>query len=164
MGQFSVGGEIGRDSSFLVGLVFCCRTRSNRRFSVARTLDRSYRRSDCTTDHTRNVRFGDSYSHEARIVLGQDLPRTSPPATLLSIPLTAKAVRLGHLAGVAQWVRCARMLVVQEDGKLRSYGLSLRSHRLLKEVILHVLGQIAPYPNDSLAQGARLEVGSVDGI
>jgi len=47
------------------------------------------------------------------------------------------------------------MLVVQEHGKLRSYGLALRRDRLLKEVILHLLGQVAPYPNNSLAQGAR---------
>jgi hypothetical protein len=47
------------------------------------------------------------------------------------------------------------MLVMQEDGKLRSYGFALKCHRLLKEVILHLLGQVAPYPNDSFAQGAR---------
>jgi hypothetical protein len=47
------------------------------------------------------------------------------------------------------------MLVMQEDGKLRSYGFALRRHRLLEEMILHVLGQIAPYPNDSFAQGAH---------
>jgi len=43
------------------------------------------------------------------------------------------------------------MLVVQEDRKLRSYGLALRHDRFLKQMILHVLRQGAPYPNNSLA-------------
>src|SRR6266700_6470631 len=47
------------------------------------------------------------------------------------------------------------MLVVQENCKLRSYGLALRCDCLLKQMILHLLGQIAPYPNNSLAQSAR---------
>src|SRR5207249_3895836 len=33
----------------------------------------------------------------------------------------------------------------------RSYGLALRRDRLLKQMILHVLRQVAPYPNNSLA-------------
>ena len=44
---------------------------------------------------------------------------------------------------------------MQEDRKLRSNGLALRRHRLLKEMILHVLGQIAPDPNDCIAERAR---------
>jgi hypothetical protein len=44
---------------------------------------------------------------------------------------------------------------MQEDRKLRSDGLALRRHRLLKEMILHVLGQIAPDPNDCIAERAR---------
>src|SRR5262245_62345862 len=48
---------------------------------------------------------------------------------------------------VAARRRDARVLVMQEDRKLRSNGLALRPHRLLKEMILHVLGQIAPDPN-----------------
>src|SRR5262245_9374864 len=48
---------------------------------------------------------------------------------------------------VAARRRCARVLVMQEDRKLLSNGLALRPHRLLKEMILHVLGQIAPDPN-----------------
>jgi hypothetical protein len=43
------------------------------------------------------------------------------------------------------------MFVMQEDGKLRSNGLALGCHRLLEEVILHLLGQIAPYPKNGLA-------------
>ena len=46
--------------------------------------------------------------------------------------LTPKAVRLYHFARFAQWVRSARMLVMQEDRKLRSYRFTLRGHRLLK--------------------------------
>jgi hypothetical protein len=42
--------------------------------------------------------------------------------------LTAKAVRLFHLAWVVQRVRGARMFVMEEDGKLRSYGFALRRH------------------------------------
>jgi hypothetical protein len=46
--------------------------------------------------------------------------------------LAPKAVRLHCFARVAQWVRSARMLVMQEDRELRSYGFSLRGHRLPK--------------------------------
>ena len=57
------------------------------------------------------------------------------------------------------------MLLMQEHGKLRSYGLALRRGGLLEEMILHVLRQITPYPNDSLAQGARnlISRGWIDG-
>ena len=34
------------------------------------------------------------------------------------------------------------MLVMQEDGKLRSYGFALRRHCLIEEMILHLLGQV----------------------
>ena len=70
--------------------------------------------------------------------------RSSPP----------KAIRLLHFARVAQWVRRARMLVMQENGKLRSNGLTLRRHGLFEEMILDVLGQVAPYPNNSLTERA----------
>ena len=43
------------------------------------------------------------------------------------------------------------MLAMQEDSKLRSYGLALSRDRFLKETILYVVRQMAPYPNDSLA-------------
>jgi hypothetical protein len=43
------------------------------------------------------------------------------------------------------------MLLVQEHRKLRSYGFALRRDRRLEEMILDVLRQVAPYPNDSLA-------------
>jgi len=43
------------------------------------------------------------------------------------------------------------MLVVQENCKLRSYGLASRCDRLLKQMILHLLGQIAPRSNDGFA-------------
>jgi hypothetical protein len=54
---------------------------------------------------------------------------------------------------------------MQEDRKLRSNGLALRGHRLLKEMILHVLGQIAPDPNDCIAERARKLIfgGWIDG-
>jgi len=58
-----------------------------------------------------------------------------------------KAVRFGRLARVTS----ARMLIMQEDCKLRSYGFTLRCYRLLKQMILHLLRQVAPYPNNSLA-------------
>ena len=67
----------------------------------------------------------------------------------LTAPLAPKAVGLLHFAGVAQRVRRARMFVMQEDGKLG--GLALRRHRLLEEVILYVLWQVAPYPNNGPA-------------
>ena len=66
-------------------------------------------------------------------------------------PLTPKAVRLFHFSWVVQRVRSPLMRIMKEDGKLRSYGLALRRHRLLEEVILHLLGQIAPYPKNGLA-------------
>src|SRR5713101_4118345 len=40
--------------------------------------------------------------------------------------LAPKTVRLGHFARFAKRVRSARMLVMQEDRKLRSYGFTLR--------------------------------------
>ena len=65
--------------------------------------------------------------------------------------LTANAVRLFHFARVAKRIRCALMLIVQENGKLRSYGLALRRHRLPEQVILHLLRHITTYPNNGLA-------------
>ena len=69
----------------------------------------------------------------------------------LIAPLTPETVGLLHFARVAQWVRRARMVVMQEDGKLRSYGLALRHDGPFEEVILHLLRQIAPAPNNGLA-------------
>jgi hypothetical protein len=46
------------------------------------------------------------------------------------------------------------MLVMQENGKLRSNGFTLRCHRLFEEMILYVLRQVAPYPNNSLTERA----------
>jgi hypothetical protein len=69
--------------------------------------------------------------------------------------LTAKAVRFGCFSGVAQWVQSLLMSVMQEDRKLRSNCFALGRHRLLEEMILHLLGQVDPYPNNSLAQRAR---------
>jgi hypothetical protein len=43
------------------------------------------------------------------------------------------------------------MFVMQEDGKLGPYRLALRCHGLFEEMILHLLRQVAPYPNNSLA-------------
>jgi hypothetical protein len=65
------------------------------------------------------------------------------------------AIRLGRRTRIAQRVQSAPMLVMQEDRKLRSNGLALRRYRLLKEIILHLLGQIAPDSNNSLAKRAR---------
>ena len=62
------------------------------------------------------------------------------------------------------------MLVMQEGGKLRSYGFALRRHCLIEEMILHLLGQVAPYPNNSLTNARlscsviTLEVRSVGGM
>jgi hypothetical protein len=41
------------------------------------------------------------------------------------------------------------MFVMQEDDKLG--GLALRRHRRFEEVILYVLWQVAPYPNNGPA-------------
>jgi hypothetical protein len=65
--------------------------------------------------------------------------------------LTPKAIRLLHFARVAQWVRSARMLAMQEDSKLRSNGVALRRYRFFKQMILDLLRQVAPYPNNCLA-------------
>ena len=51
------------------------------------------------------------------------------------------------------------MLVMQEDGKLGSNGFTLRGHRLLEEMILHVLRQVAPYPRNGIAQRTRKLIG-----
>jgi hypothetical protein len=69
--------------------------------------------------------------------------------------LTAKAVRFGCFSRVAQRVRSLLMSVMQEDRKLRSNCFALRRHRLPEEMILHLLGQVAPYPRNSRAQRAR---------
>src|SRR5436190_10827192 len=47
------------------------------------------------------------------------------------------------------------MLLVQEERKLRSYRFTLGGHRLLKQAILHPFRQMAPGPDNSLAQGTR---------
>src|SRR3954467_8986983 len=70
-------------------------------------------------------------------------------------PLTAQTVRLVHVARIAQRVERAWMLVMQEDRKLRSDGFAARRDRPLEQMILHLLRQVAPYPDDSLAKGAR---------
>jgi hypothetical protein len=38
------------------------------------------------------------------------------------------------------------MLVMQKDGKLRSYGFALRRHCLIEEMILHLWGKLSPIP------------------
>ena len=43
---------------------------------------------------------------------------------------------------------------MQEDRKMRSHRFTLRGHRLLEQMTLHVLRQIAPHPDNSLTQGA----------
>jgi hypothetical protein len=74
---------------------------------------------------------------------------------LLAFRHGLQAIRLLlHFARVAQWVRRARMLVMQENRKLRSNGLTLRCNRLFEEMILYVLRQVAPYPNNSLTERA----------
>src|SRR5258705_813313 len=80
---------------------------------------------------------------------------TSRRTSRRSLVLTAKTVRLFHLARIAKRVRRAWMPVMQEDRKLRSDRLALRRHRLLEEMVLHLLRQSAPCPNDSLTQGTR---------
>src|SRR5256885_3139741 len=69
--------------------------------------------------------------------------------------LAPEAVGLNHFARFAQRVRSARMLLMQEDRKLRSYGFTLGGHRLLKQAILHLFRQMTPGPDNSLAQGTR---------
>src|SRR3982074_3232625 len=58
------------------------------------------------------------------------------------------------------------MPIMQEDRKLRSNRFALRRHRLLEEMVLHLLRQGAPYPNNRLTQGARklLHAHAVAGI
>jgi hypothetical protein len=65
--------------------------------------------------------------------------------------LSAETVRLLHFARITQRVRRAIMLVMQEDGKLRSDGLALGCHRLFEELILQVLGQVTPESDNSFA-------------
>jgi hypothetical protein len=73
----------------------------------------------------------------------------------VAVWLASETVGLHHFARLAQRVGRARMLLMQEDRKLRSYGLTLGSHRLLKQAILHPFRQMAPAPDNSLAQGTR---------
>ena len=47
------------------------------------------------------------------------------------------------------------MLVMQEDGKLRSYGFALRRRCLIEELILHLLGQVVS-DTDSLKMMAGI--------
>ena len=47
------------------------------------------------------------------------------------------------------------MLVMQKDGKLRSYGFALRRHCLIEEMILHLLGQVVS-DTDSLKMMAGI--------
>ena len=47
------------------------------------------------------------------------------------------------------------MLVMQEDGKLRSYGFALRRRCLIEEMILHLLGQVVS-DTDSLKMMAGI--------
>src|SRR5262245_11210101 len=73
----------------------------------------------------------------------------------LLVGLSAEAVGLGHFARFAERVRRARMLVVQEDRELLADRFTLQSDRLFEQMILHVLRQVAPQADDSLAQGVR---------
>jgi hypothetical protein len=67
----------------------------------------------------------------------------SYPANRRGCP--ALSFRAGHLGGPM-----SAMLIVQEDGKLRSYGLATRRNRLLEEAILHVLRQVTPNSDNGL--------------
>jgi hypothetical protein len=42
------------------------------------------------------------------------------------------------------------MLVMQKDGKLGSNGLASSGDGLFEKMILHLFGQVAPYPNNGL--------------
>jgi hypothetical protein len=55
--------------------------------------------------------------------------------------LTTEAVRLFHLARVAQGIGGPLMVIVKENGELRSYGLAPRRNDLFEEAILHVLSR-----------------------
>jgi hypothetical protein len=46
--------------------------------------------------------------------------------------LTPETVRLHHFARFAEWIRSARMLVMQQDRKLWSYGFTLGRYRFMK--------------------------------
>ena len=48
------------------------------------------------------------------------------------------------------------MIIVKENGELRSYGLAPRRNDLFEEAILHVLRQVTPQPNDGLTQRPSL--------
>jgi hypothetical protein len=67
---------------------------------------------------------------------------------------TPETIRLRHRTGLAERVSSARMLVMQENGELRSDGFAPSRHGFFKEMILHALRQAAPYPHNSLAQGS----------
>ena len=55
--------------------------------------------------------------------------------------LTAEAVRLFHVAAGGQGIGSPLMVIVKENGELRSYGLAPRRNRLFEEAIFHVLRQ-----------------------
>ena len=42
------------------------------------------------------------------------------------------------------------MVIVKENGELRSYGLAPRRNRLFEEAILHVLRQVTPNADNCL--------------
>src|ERR1700675_5006120 len=77
---------------------------------------------------------------------GGSLPRRQPRW------LTPKAIRLNHLARLAERIRSASMLVMQKHRKLRSDGFALGGYRLFKQMVLNILWQVAPDSNNRLAQ------------
>jgi hypothetical protein len=64
--------------------------------------------------------------------------------------LTTEAVRLFHLARVAQGIGGQLMVIVKENGELRSCGLAPSRNNLFEEAIFHVLRQIAPNADNGL--------------
>src|SRR6188472_3533867 len=70
-------------------------------------------------------------------------------------PLAAQTVRLLHVARIAQRIKRARMLLMQKDRKRRPDGFAARRDCALEQMVLHLLWQVAPNPDDSLAKGAR---------
>ena len=57
------------------------------------------------------------------------------------------------------------MFVMQEGGKLGSYGLALGRHRLVEEMLLHLVRQVAPYASSTVRDRRRkLETSLADTI
>ena len=68
--------------------------------------------------------------------------------TSLDGSLTSEAIGRGYCAS-SQSVSRALMLVMQIDRELLPFRFALGHHRFFKKMVLNVLGQVAPNPDNS---------------